>query len=312
MKHCISLASLFWACIFVACELDNNPPSVPVSNLHPTEIVGPTASVSSVSTQTANLAVVTRSLPTATVDAIRSTVTVAISTTITPKPVKAPTKVFFYVGKTGGEGVYVRKTPRLADRHRAYADKTRLMVIGSDVEAEGRIWKHVRAPDGTEGYVPVEYTVQDLSPPTTAVVSVTSPAPSHTSGRPITRPGRSNPTAAWTASAPRVVGTPAPVKRTELISTSVPRPAISTAMILPTPGVVARPTLPTGNAARAFNARVYTVWGDAYNCVDFSSQASAQAVLRAAPNDPNQLDTDQDGVACRNQPTPHDLTPVPR
>ena len=312
MKHCISLIPFFWACILVACELDNNPPAAIVSNLHPTEIIGPTASVSSVSTQSTNRAVVTQSPPDATVEAIRSTVTVAISRTTTPMPAKAPRKVFFYVGNTGGEGVYVRKTPRLEDRIRAYADKTRLIVIGSDVESEGRIWKHVRAPDGAEGYVPVEYTVQDLSPPTTGVALVTSPAPSYTSGSPITRPGRSSPTAAWTASAPGVVGTPAAVKRTERISTSVPRPAASTAMILPTPGIVARPTLPTGNAARAFNARVYTVWGDAYNCVDFSSQASAQAVLRAAPNDPNQLDTDRDGVACRSQPTPYDLTPVPR
>lgn len=52
--------------------------------------------------------------------------------------------------------------------------------------------------------------------------------------------------------------------------------------------------------------------GDAYNCGDFISQADAQAVLRADPSDPNQLDRDRDGVACETRPLPRDLAPVPR
>ena len=35
-------------------------------------------------------------------------------------------------------------------------------------------------------------------------------------------------------------------------------------------------------------------------------------VLRADPRDPNRLDPDRDGIACRSNPTPRDLTPVPR
>lgn len=63
-----------------------------------------------------------------------------------------------YVGNTDGEGVYLRKTPNMEDRLQAYPDGTRLTIIGDDVEGDGQTWKHVRAPDGSEGYVPAQYT----------------------------------------------------------------------------------------------------------------------------------------------------------
>ena len=69
--------------------------------------------------------------------------------------------------------------------------------------------------------------------------------------------------------------------------------------------------------------------GDKYNCIDFASQAFAQAVLRADPSDPNQLDAGSpqwsnipDGIACDSSyeapewaagffyPPPLDMTPV--
>ena len=50
------------------------------------------------------------------------------------------------------------------------------------------------------------------------------------------------------------------------------------------------------------------------NCEDFASQADAQAELRADPSDPNNLDAEDDGVACETYPypegTPRDETPV--
>lgn len=49
-----------------------------------------------------------------------------------------------------------------------------------------------------------------------------------------------------------------------------------------------------------FDAAQYIGQGDAYNCNAFTSQAQAQAVLRADPSDPNRLDADWDGVACEN------------
>jgi hypothetical protein len=74
-----------------------------------------------------------------------------------------------------------------------------------------------------------------------------------------------------------------------------------------------------------FNPNAYLGQGDRYGCLDFASQANAQAVLRADPSDPNRLDTNprdgiacvgveaaQDGVAGGVMPQPSDGTRVPR
>ncbi len=61
-----------------------------------------------------------------------------------------------------------------------------------------------------------------------------------------------------------------------------------------------------------FDPTHYLGQGNRFNCADFASQADAQAVLRADPTDPNQLDSDRDGVACESNRAPRDLTPVPR
>ena len=63
-----------------------------------------------------------------------------------------------YVGNTDGEGVYIRNTPVMDDKNQAYPDGTALTIIGDDVEGDGQHWKHVKAPDGTEGFVPSMYT----------------------------------------------------------------------------------------------------------------------------------------------------------
>ena len=54
---------------------------------------------------------------------------------------------------------------------------------------------------------------------------------------------------------------------------------------------------------------------DDQNCDDFQSQAAAQAHLRQDPSDPDQLDRDNDGLACEDHPdypegSPRDETPV--
>jgi hypothetical protein len=67
--------------------------------------------------------------------------------------------VFVEVANTDGEGVYLRRTPNMADRLVAWPDGTRLEVIGPDVDGDGRRWKRVRDPSRQEGYVPEQYTV---------------------------------------------------------------------------------------------------------------------------------------------------------
>ena len=79
-----------------------------------------------------------------------------------------------------------------------------------------------------------------------------------------------------------------------------PPPVVTPQPPAPTPVVTPQPPAPTPTPS------------DAYNCSDFTSQADAQAVLRADPRDPNQLDVDRDGVACESNPAPYDRTVVPR
>ena len=83
---------------------------------------------------------------------------VAASPTAAQKPSAAANTV--YVGNTDGDGVYIRKTPVMADRVRAYPDGTALTIIGDEVDGDGQHWRHVRTPDGLEGYVPAMYTVE--------------------------------------------------------------------------------------------------------------------------------------------------------
>jgi SH3-like domain-containing protein len=65
--------------------------------------------------------------------------------------------VFVSIVTPQSSGIYLRRTPRMDDRLNAWPDGTRLEVIGPDVEGDGRRWKHVRGPDGQQGYVPVDY-----------------------------------------------------------------------------------------------------------------------------------------------------------
>lgn len=76
----------------------------------------------------------------------------------TPTPVEAVAR-HLVVANTGGEGVYLRHTPRMADKWIAWPDRTRLDVVGPDADGDGHHWKRVRDPDGHVGWVPAEYVV---------------------------------------------------------------------------------------------------------------------------------------------------------
>ena len=81
---------------------------------------------------------------------------------VTPQPTStvSPTnQASFMVGNTGGEGVYMRATPRMDDKLKPWPDNTPMVIIGPREVGDDHMWEHVRAPDGSEGYIPAEYLV---------------------------------------------------------------------------------------------------------------------------------------------------------
>jgi hypothetical protein len=63
-------------------------------------------------------------------------------------------------------------------------------------------------------------------------------------------------------------------------------------------------------ALPGFDPTPYAGTFDDYDCRDFTSQAQAQAVLRANPRDPNQLEAREMGIACWANPGPFDFVRV--
>src|SRR5438045_1599496 len=61
------------------------------------------------------------------------------------------------VANTGGEGVFLRRTPRLEDRLIAWPDGTPLQDLGEEATGEVLTWRKVRDPGGNVGYVPTKW-----------------------------------------------------------------------------------------------------------------------------------------------------------
>jgi len=76
-------------------------------------------------------------------------------TSSTPTP--APT---YRVGNTGGDGVFLRRTPHLGDRWIAWRDGTPMVPVGGEADSDGEHWIQVRDPRGNVGWVPVRYLVR--------------------------------------------------------------------------------------------------------------------------------------------------------
>jgi hypothetical protein len=70
----------------------------------------------------------------------------------------APNAAAVRVTNTGGVGAFLRRTPSLNDRLRAWPDNTVLKVVGPDTNAEGVQWKHAEDPAGNQGWIPAQYT----------------------------------------------------------------------------------------------------------------------------------------------------------
>ena len=186
--HTCWLSVLCLTVVLAACNpfasADAEPPvaaePAPIPTPAPTSPPpAPTAAPTATAVRTATAASTSTTAPTAT--ALPPTATWALTTatrppaTATTRPAPAtpqPTATTFAsvtvrVGNTGGDGVYLRKTRDLSDHLAAYPDGTALLVLGPDSQQDGLTWKHVRALDGTEGYVPAQYTVPDaLQQPT--------------------------------------------------------------------------------------------------------------------------------------------------
>ncbi|HEX5418252.1 MAG TPA: hypothetical protein VFZ25_21560 [Chloroflexota bacterium] len=86
----------------------------------------------------------------------------APTTTPTPVKITTPTPAAIanqvgYVANTGGDGVYLRHTPRLDDTWVAWQDNTRLTILGAEANGDGTHWLQVRDPSGHVGWIPAQY-----------------------------------------------------------------------------------------------------------------------------------------------------------
>ncbi|MHB1004217.1 MAG: DUF4352 domain-containing protein [Chloroflexota bacterium] len=95
----------------------------------------------------------------------------------------------FAVGNTGGDGVWLRASPDMDDRLRAWPDGTVMVQVGPDSAVDGHNWRNVKDPVGNLGWVPAEYLV--ASPSGTDLAGAPSPTPPQSSVGTVTANGRS-------------------------------------------------------------------------------------------------------------------------
>lgn len=118
----------------------------------------------------------------------------------TPKPPPTilsvvPTPGLFQVGNTDGDGVWLRKTPAMADKVTAWPDGTLMIIVGADTQAEGRTWHNVKDPNGIVGWVPAEYLV--VLPASAETSSEPAPFATATAGISSVRPRRDPTATPW-------------------------------------------------------------------------------------------------------------------
>lgn len=77
--------------------------------------------------------------------------------TVTPPPTPAAAQRFVVTG-TAGQGLFLRPAPSTDGAPlTTLPDGTVVEQIGADVAGGDRMWRHVRSPDGQEGYVAVDF-----------------------------------------------------------------------------------------------------------------------------------------------------------
>jgi hypothetical protein len=81
----------------------------------------------------------------------------SLPTVTLPPPTPAAPQRFTVTG-TDGQGLLLRPAPSTDGAAlTTLPDGTVIEQIGDDVAGGDRMWRHVRAPDGTEGYVAIDY-----------------------------------------------------------------------------------------------------------------------------------------------------------
>lgn len=75
--------------------------------------------------------------------------------TATPSPKPVTTKL--RVANTGGDGVYLRRSPSESDLWIPWPDTTIVDYLDEERNSDGRAYKKVRDPRGNVGWIPSEY-----------------------------------------------------------------------------------------------------------------------------------------------------------
>jgi hypothetical protein len=89
-------------------------------------------------------------------------------------------RVWVQVDNTGGSGVLVRVKPGSDLIVGGWLDGTYLEVTGDDVTAGGQLWRYVRGPDGSTGWVPAQYVARARNTPTPGPTDTPVPPPTAT------------------------------------------------------------------------------------------------------------------------------------
>ena len=73
--------------------------------------------------------------------------------TPTPKPATARMRI----GNTGGDGVYLRRTPNDADLWIPWPDNTVVEYLNEEQTTDGRTYRKVKDPRGNVGWMPADF-----------------------------------------------------------------------------------------------------------------------------------------------------------
>jgi hypothetical protein len=113
---------------------------------------------------------------------------------------------------TNGDGVFIRRTPRSADRIVAWPDNAVMEYQGEQSQNEGITWAKMKDPKGNVGWVPVQYLTPANDPPAPAAPPVPPAAPAPAQSAPAA-PAPPAPAAPAVAAPGVQVVPPAPVGR---------------------------------------------------------------------------------------------------